>query len=126
MNVSARCRIAGAAFAVAIATFTICANAQTEMRLPVDPAVQKVAATTQRPRHRTDRTVERDVRHALMRQPHLDDSAIRIRARHGVVTLTGSVPERPQVSRAGNAARLVGGVRSVSNRLTVRAPGRAH
>ncbi|WP_429574382.1 BON domain-containing protein [Paraburkholderia sp. UCT70] len=50
----------------------------------------------------------------------MDDSEIHIRASHGVVTLTGSVPESWQISRAGNAARSVLGVKSVTNRLTVR------
>ncbi|WP_293037996.1 BON domain-containing protein [Paraburkholderia sp.] len=40
--------------------------------------------------------------------------------RFGVVTLTGTVPESWQISRAGIAARSVLGVRSVSNRLTLR------
>ncbi|WP_233805343.1 BON domain-containing protein [Paraburkholderia sp. HP33-1] len=50
----------------------------------------------------------------------MDDSGIHIRASHGVVTLTGEVPESWQISRAGNAARSVLGVRTVTNRLTVR------
>jgi osmotically-inducible protein OsmY len=61
--------------------------------------------------------VVRDVRRAIRRVPDLDDSDIHIRVSHGVVTLTGSVPETWQISRAANAARSVLGVRTVRNRL---------
>nr|WP_238538094.1 BON domain-containing protein [Paraburkholderia atlantica] len=50
----------------------------------------------------------------------MDDSKIHIRSSRGVVTLTGTVPESWQISRAANAARSVLGVKSVRNRLTVR------
>ncbi|WP_429448741.1 BON domain-containing protein [Paraburkholderia sp. 40] len=81
---------------------------------------QRVAASGSPPRPRPDTSIVRDVRRALRRVPDMDDSEIHIRASHGVVTLTGSVPESWQISRAGNAARSVLGVKSVTNRLTVR------
>jgi osmotically-inducible protein OsmY len=56
----------------------------------------------------------------------MDDSGIHIRVSHGVVTLTGEVPESWQISRAGNAARSVLGVRSVTNRLKVREEDSGH
>jgi hyperosmotically inducible periplasmic protein len=67
---------------------------------------------------RPDTSIVRDVRRALRRVPEMDDSGIHIRVSRGVVTLTGTVPETWQISRAANAARSVLGVRSVSNRLT--------
>jgi osmotically-inducible protein OsmY len=79
-----------------------------------------VAVAASPPGNRPDSSVIRDVRRALRRVPDMDDSGIHIRARLGVVTLTGWVPESWQISRAGNAARSVLGVRAVTNRLTVR------
>ncbi|MCX5541118.1 BON domain-containing protein [Paraburkholderia sp. CNPSo 3076] len=54
----------------------------------------------------------RDVRSALWRTPSLDASGIRVRARLGVVTLSGWVPARRQIALADNTARSVRGVRS--------------
>lgn len=91
------------------------ANAQTGLNEPPGVAVQRVSAST--PGSRPDTSVVRDVRRALRRVPDLDDSDIHIRVSHGVVTLTGTVPETWQVSRAANAARPVLGVTAVRNRL---------
>lgn len=96
------------------------ANAQTSVNTRAGATVQRVAYSTSRLQNRPDSAVTRDVRSALWRTPNLDASGVRVRARLGVVTLTGWVPERRQIARASNAARSVRGVRSVSNQLTVR------
>ncbi|WP_246024912.1 BON domain-containing protein [Paraburkholderia dinghuensis] len=103
----------------AIASCATYANAQTDASTPAGAAVQRVASTSP-PGTRPDTSIIRDVRRALRRVPDLDDSEIHIRARLGVVTLTGWVPESWQISRAGIAARNVLGVRAVSNRLKAR------
>ncbi|MCC8394678.1 BON domain-containing protein [Paraburkholderia sp. MMS20-SJTR3] len=87
---------------------------------PPGGALLRVAGPSSPPGTRPDTSVVRDVRRALQRVPDMDDSTIHIRVQHGVVTLTGTVPETWQISRAANAARGVLGVRSVSNRLTLR------
>jgi osmotically-inducible protein OsmY len=46
-------------------------------------------------------------------------SNIAVRARGGAVTLTGSVPDQGQIDAAGEAAKGVAGVTSVSNKLNV-------
>ncbi|WP_243842598.1 BON domain-containing protein [Paraburkholderia caballeronis] len=112
--------VIGAMLVVAAATGAPDANARTEASAPAGVTVQRVAVSTSPPRNRQDTSLIRDVRRALRRVPGLNDSQIHIRARHGVITLTGTVPESWQISRAGNAARSVHGVRAVSNRLTVR------
>ncbi len=71
-------------------------------------------------RMRQDNAVTRDVRRALQRVSGLDHSRIHVQSWHGHVTLTGTVPDSWQISRAGNAARSVRGVTSVTNRLTAR------
>jgi len=120
MNINGASRISGAILAVAIASGATCANAQTRWGTPADTAAHIVAVSTSPPGSRADTDVIRDVRRALRRVPEMDDSDIHIRARLGVVTLTGTVPESWQISRAGNAARRVLGVKSVRNRLTLR------
>ncbi|MEW9583866.1 BON domain-containing protein [Paraburkholderia sp. DGU8] len=79
----------------------------------------QTASPSSSSRPRSDSQIVRDVRRAFTRTTGLNSSAIHVKARHGVVTLTGRVPQRSQIERAGNAARSVRGVRSVSNRLTV-------
>ena len=106
---------------VAITGCVTCAYAQTATTIPAnvsDAAAQTLAVSTSTPGVRPDTSIVRDVRRALRRVPEMDDSDIHIRVSRGVVTLTGTVPESWQISRAGNAARRVLGVTSVSNRLT--------
>jgi hyperosmotically inducible protein len=120
MNISNARGIIGAMLVAAIASGAAYANAQPGMSATADVVAQNVAASASPPRPRPDTSIVRDVRRALRRVPDMDDSGIHIRASRGVVTLTGSVPESWQISRAGNAARSVLGVKSVTNRLTVR------
>ena len=120
MNKSNPSRIIGAVLAAAIASGTAYANAQPGVSATSDVVAQKVAASSSPPRTRPDTSLVRDVRRALQRVPDMDDSEIHIRASLGVVTLTGSVPESWQISRAANAARSVHGVKAVTNRLTLR------
>jgi hyperosmotically inducible protein len=107
-------RILGAMVAVTLATCATYASAQTPGGMPAQS--QPIAAQ----QNRSDTQLVRDVRRAFTRATGLNSAAIHVNARHGVVTLTGTVPQRSQIERAGNAARSVRGVRSVSNRLTVR------
>jgi hyperosmotically inducible periplasmic protein len=114
-------RTMGAMLFAAIAGCATSAYAQTAMTIPAhaaDTGAQTLAVSTSTPGVRPDTSIVRDVRRALRRVPDMDDSHIHIRVSRGVVTLTGTVPESWQISRAGNAARRVLGVTSVSNRLT--------
>ncbi|MFL9983927.1 BON domain-containing protein [Paraburkholderia sediminicola] len=61
----------------------------------------------------------RKVRSALAKAQGIDVSNIAVRARGGAVTLTGSVPDQGQIDAAGEAAKGVAGVTSVTNKLTV-------
>jgi hyperosmotically inducible protein len=62
----------------------------------------------------------RKVRHALTKTQGLDVSHIAVRARGGAVTLTGTVPDQGQADKAGEAAKGVEGVTSVTNKLTAK------
>lgn len=114
-------RILGAIFAVAIASCATYANAQTG-GMPNDSSMQTqpAPAASNRNTNRSDSAIVRDVRRAFTRTTNLNSANIRVDARHGTVTLSGTVPQQSQIARAGNAARSVRGVRSVQNRLTVR------
>jgi len=105
----------GAMVFVAIASCAANANAQTGVNERAGVTVERVSTST--PGSRPDSSIVRDVRRAIRRVPDLDDSNIHIRVSHGVVTLSGSVPETWQISRAANAARPVLGVTAVTNRL---------
>lgn len=118
MNVSGASGMIGAMLVAAVAGYAACANAQTGVGTPASVTALKVAGPAAPHRNRPDTSIIRDVRRALRRVPELDDSGIHIRSSLGIVTLTGSVPETWQISRAGNAARSVHGVRTVTNRLT--------
>jgi len=117
-------RIIGAI--AAVATCAICASyadAQTSGGMATGASTQSQPITTSASRRRPDSELVRDVRRALSRASGLNASGIHVQARSGAVALTGRVPQRAQVQRAGNVARSVRGVRSVSNRLTVQTTG---
>jgi hyperosmotically inducible periplasmic protein len=42
-----------------------------------------------------------------------------VRARGGAITLTGTVPEGGQIQQAGDVAKGVAGVKSVTNKITL-------
>ncbi|WP_321916654.1 BON domain-containing protein [Paraburkholderia sp. J11-2] len=121
MNVNGVSSKIGVILAIVITiSSAIHANAQTGVNSRPGATVQRAAYSTSRLQNRPDSAVTRDVRSALWRTPGVDASGIRVRARLGVVTLAGWVPERRQIGLAGNAARSVRGVRSVSNQLILR------
>lgn len=64
-----------------------------------------------------DRALQKRVRYALSKMQGLNLRNITVRARNGIVTLEGSVPEEPQIERAGQAAQAVAGVNALRNNL---------
>jgi osmotically-inducible protein OsmY len=80
-------------------------------------------APTAKSTRAADRKLGRDVRRALARAQGFDVSNVFVRARGGAVTLTGSVPEGPQIQQAADVAKGVPGVTSVTNRLTLGVQG---
>jgi osmotically-inducible protein OsmY len=77
------------------------------------------APTNTKATRRADRKLGADVRRAMARTQGLNVSNVFVRARSGAVTLTGSVPDASQIDRAGEVAKTVSGVTSVSNKITV-------
>jgi hyperosmotically inducible protein len=70
-----------------------------------------------------NRQLGKAVKRALTKNKEIDASNIYVRARDGVVRLTGFVPENAQIQIASDAAQSVSGVTSVDNKLSVRQPG---
>ena len=63
------------------------------------------------------------IKSALLADPEIKSLRIDVDTKDGAVTLSGSVPSAANAERAATVAKGVDGVRSVANRLTVKAPG---
>nr|WP_174772040.1 BON domain-containing protein [Paraburkholderia sp. SG-MS1] len=94
------------------------AYAQASDAAPPAATASPPAANTKSTRQ-TDRKLGRDVRRALAKTPGFNVSNVFVRARGGAVTLTGSVPQGSQIQQAGDVAKGVPGVTSVTNRITL-------
>ncbi|MBP0591260.1 BON domain-containing protein [Paraburkholderia sp. LEh10] len=66
-----------------------------------------------------NRALGKKVRSALAKTQGLDVSNINVRARSGAVTLTGTAPDNDQIQKAGEVAKGVAGVTSVTNKINV-------
>ncbi|RKP53451.1 BON domain-containing protein [Pararobbsia silviterrae] len=69
-----------------------------------------------------NRALSKSVRRALTKNKQIDSTNIYIRARDGVIRLTGFVPENAQIQAATDTVQGVSGVTSVDNKLTVKQP----
>jgi hyperosmotically inducible periplasmic protein len=94
-------------------TSNVYAQASNAMPMASSPAASSGKATP------ADKKLVREVRKALSKAPDFDVSNVYVKARGGVVTLTGSVPDGPQIQQAADVAKGVPGVMSVSNHLTL-------
>ena len=81
------------------------------------------APTDAKAMKKADRKLAHDVRRAMAKAQNFDVSNVFVRARSGVVTLTGTVPEGDQIAQAGEIAKGVAGVKSVTNRVTLGVQG---
>lgn len=106
-------RIAGGAL---VALMSLNANAQSSGATPM-PAAN--TASDAKAMKAANRALQKDVVRALSKTKGLRNSTITVRARNGVVTLEGTVPEESQIDQATHAAESVAGVVSVKNALTL-------
>lgn len=72
---------------------------------------------------RSDERVREDVHDRFTDDPFLDASDINVQVQGGVVTLTGTVPDRVQKRRAEDLADSVRGVKDVHNQITISQQG---
>lgn len=70
-----------------------------------------------------DRKIRADVEAELDFDPRIDATGIGVAVKDGIVSLTGHVPDLPQVMAAERAAQRVRGVKAVTHDLRVRLPG---
>jgi osmotically-inducible protein OsmY len=98
-------------------TSNVYAQASNAMPMASSPAASSGKATPE------DKKLARDVRKALSKAPNFNVSNVFVKARGGVVTLSGSVPDGPQIQQAAEVTQGVPGVTSVSNRLTIYTKG---
>ncbi len=87
-----------------------------------NPASGAMAPHSTKMMKKANRQLGRKVRSALSKAQGISTANIAVRARGGAVTLTGSVPDQGQVDKAGEIAKSVDGVTSVTNKLTVVVP----
>jgi osmotically-inducible protein OsmY len=69
--------------------------------------------------HKKDEDIRRDVRSELQWDPSVDSDDIQVNIKNGVVTLRGHVPYFYSKSNAEDAARRVGGVKTVYDEMRV-------
>jgi osmotically-inducible protein OsmY len=98
-------------------TSNVYAQASDAMPMASRPAAGSGKATP------ADKALARDVRKALAKTPNFNVSNVFVKARGGIVTLSGSVPEGPQIQQAEEVAKGVPGVTSVSNHLALYTKG---
>lgn len=73
----------------------------------------------------SDAQIETTVRNRLRRDPRIDEAAVHVAVKDGVVTLSGTVDRSAERNTAEEAAHQFPGVRGVVNELQVRIPGNA-
>lgn len=69
---------------------------------------------------KTDSDLKQDVLNELMWDPSVTSTQVKVAAKNGVVTLTGTVPHYSEKLAAEHAAERVGGVRAVADELEVK------
>lgn len=103
---------------VALCLSVACSASYAQDNSASAPAAAMAAPATSA--KKVDRKLGYTVRKALSKTQGVDVSKINVRSHNGAVTLTGTVPDQGQIDKAGEVAQGVAGVKSVSNKLTVR------
>ncbi|MGF6723381.1 hyperosmotically inducible protein [Paraburkholderia sp. GAS41] len=118
MNSSRRLLAVGAVCCLAVAA-AVTAHAQ-----PGSEAASSQAGASQydkKAASKADRKLAQDVRRTLGKAGGINVANVFVRARSGVVTLSGSVTDSNQIAKASEIAASVDGVTSVVNRLSIEA-----
>jgi osmotically-inducible protein OsmY len=115
-------KLAGGALIVAVSVSAWAQASDTDMASSPAMSSAQPAMSKKETRH-ADRQLSRKVRAALAKAKGIKAASIVVRAKHGAVTLEGSVPEQSQSDKATQVAQGVAGVSSVKNALTVKEEG---
>ncbi|WP_167282639.1 BON domain-containing protein [Paraburkholderia sp. Cy-641] len=90
---------------------------------PASEPAASVASGDARGLKRADHALAKSVQRALGKTRGIDASRVFVRARSGVVTLTGTVPSAEQIPRVVQVVEGVAGVHAVVNRLVMQSGG---
>lgn len=110
--------------ALGIAAVAACLSGSVYAQSSEPAAAEAPAAATQsksaaKTAKHANRKLGYAVRKAITKAGGIDVSNLVVRSRGGAITLEGSVPDQAQIDKAGEAAKGVKGVTSVTNKLTV-------
>lgn len=101
--------------AIAVATLAACTKAPEPVPLVVAPVANTTVGT-----EIDDSVVTTKVKSALLADPDVKSFDIQTETRKGEVQLSGFVDNEAQVERAMTVARAVEGVKTVSNKMSVK------
>ncbi|MFD1559248.1 BON domain-containing protein [Paraburkholderia silviterrae] len=104
----------------AVACVTVACSVYAQDNSAASGAADTTMAAPPASAKKVDRKLGYTVRKALSKAQGLDVKDITVRSRSGAVTLTGTVPDQGQIDQAGQVAQGVAGVKSVSNKLSVK------
>lgn len=102
-----------------VACITIVGCSVSYAQPPTSASAAHAASASAKADRKADRALALAVRTQLGKSLGFDVSAIAVRAKGGVVTLSGSVPTEDEKNEAETVARGVEGVSSVANNLRV-------
>ncbi|WP_028222809.1 BON domain-containing protein [Paraburkholderia oxyphila] len=117
-----------AALGVAILTASLGAWAQASVTAAAsasatsEATVAKSGPTSAKAMRQANRTLRRKVYAAFSKHKEIDAGNISVTARSGAIILNGTVAEASQIDTAGELAKDVPGVTSVTNRITLQRP----
>ncbi|SKC99314.1 BON domain-containing protein [Burkholderia sp. CF099] len=112
-------KVPGVVVCIAVASTVYAQSSDAKATSSATTTAQTRSTSTKR----TDRKLGLDVRRALGKASGMDTSNVFGRARAGAITLTGSVRYSDQIVNAGDVAKRVSGVTSVSNKLVLSQQG---
>ena len=105
-----------AALGVAILTVSLGAWPQASV------SVAASSPTSAKEMRQANRALRRKVYAAFAKQKEIDAGNIGVTAKNGAITLTGTVAEASGIDTAGQLAKDVPGVTSVTNKIAVQRP----
>ena len=103
-------------------TTTVDTPAGTTSTTTVSPTPAASQAVTRAGDAIADTAITAKVKTAFLADPDVKGLQVEVDTRDGVVTLSGTLDKAANVERAATLAKGIEGVKSVDNRLTVKAP----
>jgi hyperosmotically inducible protein len=112
-------RLSSFALTIVAAGSLALAACNRESEAPAPSTARPADSTHSTTQAMDDAGITTRVKTALIAESQLNSRGIDVDTRDGIVTLSGSVPDKAQSDRAAQVAQGIGGVRRVENRLSV-------